>query len=328
MAQFKFNKPLRLINNRPTGTQMVENSYGFCVCPTPTIQYASKVLTGNEFKLFIAISGQAGKNKENNPMYWAISHYCSLADIDQNHYHKYLDGLCKKGFIIHTDFEALEVVYLVSENEYISPNGKIETLQYSHISQNGKNASSSIEKMQFPKMEENFQNGKENHSFGNENPQKYGNNNIYKINLKDNCRQENISAQKQLEEMEIEREIQKEEQQEEKYRKKALILVRRIGKLFPDMKEKVLKQFKELQVKYGNQYIYYALKYKGLEEFSMGIGLLFTENYHFEIQQTIMCAEELADDNNILDFLEETEEEKQELEQMEKLENIRLADLI
>lgn len=325
MPNLKFNQPLRLINNRPTGAQMTANNYGFWVCPAPTIQYASKVLTGNELKLFLAISGQAGKDKEDKPLHWAMSYLCKLADIDQKHYLTYLKGLCKKGFIIHTNFESLEVVYLVSENEYISQNGEILTIDNSHYV---KSASVETENKQFPKMEESSQNGNGNPQNGTENPQNYGNNNIYNnINLKDNSRQENSSSQ-QLEEMEIAREMEKEKEKEETYRKKALVLVRQIGELFPEKKQDVLRQFKDLQAKYGNQYIYYGLKYKGLEQFSMGIGLLFTESYHNEIQQIIMNTEELIESNYKADFLEETEEEKQALAEMERISKMSLADLI
>ena len=126
MKQDRFNEPLRLINLKPTGEQMKENDYGFHMFPIPVIEYANKVLTDRERRLYFAIAGQAGQDKNGKDYTWAISHYCAIANIKSNHYSEVLEGLCKKGFIIHKNFESIEVLYPISEEEYIAPNGKVK----------------------------------------------------------------------------------------------------------------------------------------------------------------------------------------------------------
>lgn len=126
MIQDNFNKQLRLINLKPTGEQMIENDYAFYMFPIPVMVYANKVLTDRERRLYFAIAGQSGENKNGKPCHWAISHFCAIAHIKSNHYSEVLEGLCKKGFIIHKNFESIKVLYPISEEEYIAPNGEIK----------------------------------------------------------------------------------------------------------------------------------------------------------------------------------------------------------
>lgn len=197
MANDNFNKPLLLINNKPNADNMVSNGYGFYMFPTLTMQYANTVLTDCERRLYFAICGQAGKDKLGNPYCWAIKHYCDIANIKVNHYAKYLQSLQKKGFIIHNDFESIEVLYPISQEQYIAPNGEIcfwqdslnrnnaqENFSIEEVqnSPNGKSGIDNIQATALPKKEEQAQNGNNAYNFSNKNSPKCANNREIKIN--------------------------------------------------------------------------------------------------------------------------------------------------
>lgn len=186
MTKFIYNTPLTLINKKPKGEQMTGNGYAFYMFPSLVFTYACKALKPTELKLYFAISAQAEKDSLGKPCKWAIKHYCEIANIKSNHYSEYLQGLCEKGFIIHKNFESIEVLYPISENEYIKPNGKIEKVSYS---QNGKSANrqdnSSIGKSANQAEEKIFSQNEEeiktkmgtlNSNFGNDNSQLKANN--------------------------------------------------------------------------------------------------------------------------------------------------------
>ena len=188
MSKYKFNEPLKLINKKPKGEEMIENGYGFYMYPSLVMSYINdnKVLTDRERRLYLAISGQAEKDRNGKPCHWAIKHYCEIANIGNNHYSEVLDSLCKKGFVKHTNFQTIEVLYPISETEAISPNGKIVKRE---SSQNGKSANNNQAKIFSPKKEdEQTQNGNNYFYFGNNYSQVKANNkeinkftnNIYK----------------------------------------------------------------------------------------------------------------------------------------------------
>lgn len=147
-----FNNALRLINNKPSITQMRNNGYYAYTYPQPVIDYACKVLNARELKLYLQIGGQA------NGFNGAMKFYSDKANIRSNHYSEILDNLEKKGFIKHTLFESIEVVYLISESEYISENGEIKKITVDStkklISQKGNNASYNEQKSFSQKKEE------------------------------------------------------------------------------------------------------------------------------------------------------------------------------
>lgn len=157
MPKYQYNKPLTLINKRPKGEKMTENGYGYYMFPSLVMQYANKALKDRERRLYFAISGQAEKDKKGNPCCWTIKHYCQIANIGSNHYSEVLDSLCEKGFIIHNNFETIEVIYLISETEELSPTGKIISRR---DLQNSKNENSMEQKLFSQNKEENYlQNG-------------------------------------------------------------------------------------------------------------------------------------------------------------------------
>lgn len=187
MAKNIFNNPLQLINKKPNGTQMIANGYGFYMYPSLVVEYANKVLTDRERRLYFAISGQAGKDIAGKPYKWTLKHYCQIANIKSNHYSEVLQSLCKKGFIIHKNFESIEVLFPISESECISASGKIKSRQ---DSLNGKNKSCNEQKLFPPKKEENeIENRKIDYNFGNEYSQGYANNKEIN-NLKKNIKKE------------------------------------------------------------------------------------------------------------------------------------------
>lgn len=177
MGKFMYNTPLKLINKKPKGEQMIENGYAFYQYPAPVIKYANEVLKKRELNLYLAISGQAEKDKLGNPCKWAIKHYCEIANIKANHYAEVLESLCKKGFIIHNNFESIEVLYPISENEVISSNGKIESkvdslnkqiIENVQDSRNGKSAScNEQDSILQNEEEESCQSGNNAFNFGN-----------------------------------------------------------------------------------------------------------------------------------------------------------------
>lgn len=274
-----YNKSLKLINNKPNGNQMLENGYAFYMYPVPTIQYANKVLTPTERKLYFAICGQAGKDKDGKPYHWAMKHYCNIANIKSNHYLEPLKGLCKKGFLIHTAFESLEVLFPVSENEYISPNGKIVTRQDSknsndiyvetkiineHDSQNGKSATKTVTNSDSQIEKEEYQKRNSDNIFGNSDSQNYGNNREIKINKE---QIENFSPTI-----------------DNKYKENVINIVSQIGRKF-NIENQVINQLENIRNKgFSYEFIFYALDKKKIEDFKTGLGLLFNESYQKEIQ--------------------------------------------
>ncbi len=147
MGKDNFNAPLELINDKP-------RNIPFYMYPSEVIKYACEKLTGRELKLYLAISGQAGKDKFGKPYHWTLKHYCQIADIKTNHYQSILQGLYDKGFIIHNKFESIEVLYPIGENEYLTEDGEVEIRKYSS---NGKNANNSIQDSTLLKKEQEEQ---------------------------------------------------------------------------------------------------------------------------------------------------------------------------
>lgn len=105
MTRNYYTKALKLINNKPTITQMVDQGYQAYAYPQPTIDYACKVLNARELKLYLQISGQA------NGFSGAMKFYSDKANIKSNHYSEILESLVKKGFIKHIKYESIEVLY-------------------------------------------------------------------------------------------------------------------------------------------------------------------------------------------------------------------------
>lgn len=117
MAIGYYNKALKLINNKPSITQMVEQGYQAYVYPQPTIDYACKVLNGTELRLYLQICGQA------NGFNGAMKFYSEKAGLDSKHYGKILELLEEKGFINHKKYESIEVLFPTESTE--SQNGNI-----------------------------------------------------------------------------------------------------------------------------------------------------------------------------------------------------------
>jgi len=288
MANDNFNRPLMLINKKPNGTQMIDNGYAFYMYPSLVMEYANKVLTDRERRLYFAISGQAEKDKNGKPYYWAISHYCKIANIKSNHYAEILQGLCQKGFLIHNIFDSIEVLYPISENEILTQNGEIIKV---HDSQNGKSASQNALK----NGEEESQKGNQDSRFGNKDSLNCANNREIKINKEE--RESPINPK------------------EKEYEEKISLLIRQIGRKF-DIEDKVTQQLQDLKERgFTNEYIFTALDKKSIDSFSMGIGLLFTESYKKEIQREIdtrnkRIEEALKRAENIKPHIQETRKVK------------------
>lgn len=186
MPKFIYNTPLALINKKPKGEQMTENGYGFYMFPSLVFAYACKTLKPTELRLYLAISGQAEKDSLGKPCKWAIKHYCEIANIKSNHYSEVLQGLCEKGFIIHNNFESIEVLYPISETEYLSQNGTIKKGSFFPNKESASNqANSSIGKsanqaewQTFSQNEEEIktEKGNYNSNFSNDNSQIKANN--------------------------------------------------------------------------------------------------------------------------------------------------------
>ena len=179
MANNYFNKALKLINNKPTISEMVQSGYLAYVYPQPTIDYACKVLTGRELKLYLQICGQA------NGFNGAIKFYSDKANIGSNHYSQIIDSLEKKGFIKHIKYESIEVLFPTEENninESAEPQkGNQKRIIDNSIidSQSGKNQENKeITKM--GNIEEKL--GKQQSSFGNGDSQNKGYNREININ--------------------------------------------------------------------------------------------------------------------------------------------------
>ena len=263
MANNYFNKALKLINNKPTISEMVQSGYLAYVYPQPTIDYACKVLTGRELKLYLQICGQA------NGFNGAIKFYSDKANIGSNHYSQIIDSLEKKGFIKHIKYESIEVLFPTEENninESAEPQkGNPKRIIDNSIidSQSGKKQENKeITKM--GNIEEKL--GKQQSSFGNGDSQNKGYNREININ-KEN--RENPPTK------------------EKEFEKKVLDIIQQIGRRF-NIETKVNQQLKNLKSKgISNEFIFYALDNKRIEDFKMGIGLLFTNDYQEEIKAKI-----------------------------------------
>lgn len=132
MAIGYYNKALKLINNKPSITQMVEQGYQAYVYPQPTIDYACEVLNARELKLYLQISGQA------NGFNGAMQFYSEKANIKSNHYSEVLESLVKKGFINHKNYESIEVLFPTESAE--SQNGNIEVTKPATILPKGESS--------------------------------------------------------------------------------------------------------------------------------------------------------------------------------------------
>jgi len=244
MAIDYYNSALKLINPKPTITQMKEQGYQAYVYPQPTIDYACKVLKARELKLYLQISGQA------NNFNGAMKFYSEKANIKSNHYSEILESLEKKGFIKHTKYESIEVLFPREEAE----------------SQKGNQADSQI--AIFPNKESSTQKGIEEEQTGNNDSQSC----VYN-------RETNINK-------EIDRENQATKKEEE-FEEKANAILEQIGNRF-NIKAQVFQQARDLKAKgFSNEFIFYALDNKGIEDFSKGIGLLFLPSYQKEIKAKI-----------------------------------------
>lgn len=244
MAIDYYNNALKLINPKPNITQMTEQGYQAYVYPQPTIDYACKELNARELKLYLQICGQ--KNNFNGSMKF----YSQKANIKSNHYSEILESLEKKGFIKHTKYESIEVLFPREEAE----------------SQKGNQADSQI--AVFPKKESSTQKGLEEEQKGNNDSQSC----VY--NRETNINKEN------------DRENQ-EPKKEQDFEEKANAILEQIGNRF-NIKAQVFQQAMDLKAKgFSNEFIFYALDNKRIEDFSKGIGLLFFPNYQNEIKAKI-----------------------------------------
>ena len=244
MANDYYNKALTLINNKPTITQMVEQGYQAYVYPQPTIDYACKVLKARELKLYLQICGQA------NNFNGAMKFYSEKANIKSNHYSEILESLEKKGFIKHTKFESIEVLF---------PREEVE-------SQKGNQEDSKT--AFFPNKESCTQKGIQEEQKRNNDSQSC----VYN-------RETNINK-------EIDREYQAPNKEQE-FEEKNNTILEQIGNRF-NITSQVFQQAEDLKAKgFSNEFIFYALDNKRIEDFSKGIGLLFLPSYQNEIKAKI-----------------------------------------
>ena len=244
MANDYYNKALKLINLKQTISQMREQGYQAYVYPQPTIDYACKVLGARELKLYLQICGQA------NNFNGSMKFQSKKANIKSNHSSEILESLEKKGFIKHTKYESIEVLFPREEAE----------------SQKGNQADSTI--AIFPNKESRTQKGIEEEQKGNNDSQSY----VYN-------RETNINK-------EIDRENQAPKKEQE-FEKKANTILEQIGNRF-NIKSQVFQQAINLKEKgFTNEFIFYALDNKRIEDFSKGIGLLFLPTYQNEIKAKI-----------------------------------------
>lgn len=278
MANDNFNKPLRLINKKPIGNQMINNGYAFYMFPDLVVMYANKVLKDTERRLYFAISGQSEKDKAGKPCFWAIKHYCEIANIKSNHYSEYLQGLHNKGFIVHNNFESIEVLYPISENEIISSNGQIVKRQDSKIgnnaqeefeiakvqdSPNGKSASSNLQESILVQNEEKTQKGNQEGNLGNNDSSNCANNREIEIN------KETLSTEEKdfLEELEY--------------------AVKGISDIYNN-REKLIKQIRDLRKQgFSYEFIFRGIENKDFEYFDKGLNLLFYKPYQEEVYKIV-----------------------------------------
>lgn len=180
----------------------------------------------------------------------AMKFYSEKANIKSNHYSEILESLEKKGFIKHIKYESIEVLFPREEAE----------------SQKGNQADSKI--AIFPDKESSTQKGFEEEQKGNNDSQSC----VYN-------RETNINK-------EIDRENQ-EPKKEQDFEEKANAILEQIGNRF-NIKSQVFQQAMDLKAKgFSNEFIFYALDNKGIEDFSKGIGLLFLPSYQKEIKAKI-----------------------------------------
>jgi len=256
----KFNLPLVLINKKPSGTQMVMNGYGFYMIPDLVMQYANRVLTDRERRLYYAICGQAEKDKNGKPYCWAISHYCDIANIKSNHYAEILSGLVKKGFIVHDKFKSIEVLYPIGENEYINENGEIVSKQLEGALPN-LGMSKSITKL--GKVDSDF--GNRAHQIGNEYSQSSANNR----------------------EIDIDKELDREElplrARESKYKREVIEILKELAEEY-NIALLLIRQIKELRKEgFTYEFILTAIERKDFSYFKNGFNLLFHKQYQEEV---------------------------------------------
>ena len=244
MAIDYYNSALKLINPKLTITEMTQQGYQAYVYPQPTIDYACKELNARELKLYLQICGQ--KNNFNGSMKF----YSQKANIKSNHYSEILESLEKKGFLKHTKYESIEVLFPREEAQ----------------SQKGNQADSQI--AVFPKKESSTQKGIEEEKKGNNDSQSC----VYN-------RETNINK-------EFDRENQAPKKEQE-FEEKANTILEQIGNRF-NIKAQVFQQARDLKAKgFSNEFIFYALDNKRIEDFSIGIGLLYKESYQNEIKAKI-----------------------------------------
>ncbi len=253
-----FNKSLLLINKKPSGTQMVINGYYFYMIPDLVMKYANRALTDRERRLYYAICGQAEKDKNGKPYYWAISHYCDIANIQSNHYSEVLSGLVKKGFIVHDKFKSIEVLYPIGENEYINEEGEIISKQLEGALPN-LGTSKSITKL--GKVDSDF--GNRAHQIGNEYSQGSANNR----------------------EIDIDKELDKEglPLREKKCRKEVKEIVEELAEEY-NIALLLISQIKELRKDgFTYEFILTAIERKDFSYFKNGLNLLFHKQYQEEV---------------------------------------------
>ena len=279
MANDYYNKALKLINLKQTISQMREQGYQAYVYPQPTIDYACKELNARELKLYLQICGQ--KNNFNGSMKF----YSQKANIKSNHYSEILESLEKKGFIKHTKYESIEVLFPREEAE----------------SQKGNQADSTI--AIFPNKESRTQKGIEEEQKRNNDSQSY----VYN-------RETNINK-------EIDRENQAPKKEQE-FEKKANTILEQIGNRF-NIKSQVFQQAINLKEKgLTNEFIFYALDNKRIEDFSKGIGLLFLPTYQNEIKAKI--EDKRIEEKNMEERIKRLEELN--LEEFNKTRKVRIKE--
>lgn len=249
MANDNYNKPLLLINKKPNGSQMVMNGYGFYMIPDVVMRYANRALTERERRLYYAICGQAEKDKNGKPCYWAISYYCDIANMQSNHYAEVLSGLVKKGFIVHDKFKSIEVLYPIGENEYINEKGEIISKQLEGALPN------------LGKVDSDF--GNRADQLGNEYSQSSANNR----------------------EIDIEKELNKETllARERQYRREVIEVLKELAQEY-DIAHLLVKQVNDLRrLGFTYEFIYRAIEKKDNSYFGNGLNLLFYKPYQEEV---------------------------------------------
>lgn len=242
-----YSQAIKLINDKPTITEMVQEGYQAYVYPQPVIDYACKVLNSRELKLYLQLSGQA------DGFPGAMKFYCNKANIKSNHYSEIISALEKKGFIKHIPYESIEVFYPTESEEEYKKQLEIE------------NSPVSVQKIKestIPQFDIDIL------KVGNHDSQicDYNRENKKHIINKDTLPTYTES---------------------QSYKQKAIDILNKIGKTHC-ITSKVFQQLDDLKEKgLTYEFIYRALENKKIEDFSMGIGLLFSESYQEEINAKI-----------------------------------------